>query len=482
MIKFIDHVLGLVSLIGAAMLTVPLSILLLGTAFPLSYVFVPLLAVVFSFVGFFLQSVNAKLQNKRKSLDGFSSVKEGIVAGFKPIYAAVPILIILVLGVPVTLAFDSLSRAMFYYGVTFRYDVIYTVFFALIYLLSSVIGVVMWFYPAQRLSHIYVLLSGAALFYVESFFLAIYADFYPRFLIAVPIVIFTLCVLLVFNQSNLQKQYRGSVVSVMTPSSRLYNVFLVFVLFLAFLAVAYVVYILLSGMWIILKSVLYVLLFRLFHTNTVGELEEYDYVDSDEAMAQFKRDVVSNENVNIIAVFIFIVAIGLVLYFGIKKGFLVKLFVRIRDWIREVISVYLIGREIFKNSFDPNEVDELNNYQDEKKRIQNAAIRDYDAMADATEDYKTFIRELGRLRDYDSQLCYAYSVLLKIYKKMNIALKQSDTPRQVEKKVERAVEKADIERITADFEKVRYAEAHVSDSEAAEILGNICAEVKRYMY
>jgi|GEM_PF-4033606 len=106
MIKFIDHVLGLVSLIGAAMLTVPLSILLLGTAFPLSYVFVPLLAVVFSFVGFFLQSVNAKLQNKRKSLDGFSSVKEGIVAGFKPIYAAVPIFIILVLGVPVTLAFD----------------------------------------------------------------------------------------------------------------------------------------------------------------------------------------------------------------------------------------------------------------------------------------------------------------------------------------------------------------------------------------
>ena len=47
---------------------------------------------------------------------------------------------------------------------------------------------------------------------------------------------------------------------------------------------------------------------------------------------------------------------------------------------------------------------------------------------------KTFIRELGRLRDYDSQLCYAYSVLLKMYKKMNIALKQSDTPRQVEKK------------------------------------------------
>ena len=268
----------------------------------------------------------------------------------------------------------------------------------------------------------------------------------------------------------------------MTPSSRLYNVFLVFVLFLAFLAVAYVVYILLSGMWIILKSVLYVLLFRLFHTNTVGELEEYDYVDSDEAMAQFKRDVVSNENINIIAVFIFIVAVGLVLYIGLKKGFLVKLFVRIRDWIREVISVYLIGREIFKNSFDPNEVDELNNYQDEKKRIQNAAIRDYDAMADATEDYKTFIRELGRLRDYDSQLCYAYSVLLKMYKKMNIALKQSDTPRQVEKKVERAVEKADIDRITADFEKVRYAEAHVSDSEAAEILGNICAEVKRYLY
>ncbi len=482
MVKIIDRLLGFISLIGASMLTVPLSIILLGTSFEGSAVVIPILSVVFSFLGYIMQSLNAKLQNKRASEDGFSSLKDGALEGFKPIYAAVPIAILIMLSIPLSFAFDKLMQTLYLNGFAARYDLIYTVFFEFIYILSSVIGVVIWFYPVQRLSNAYVLLAGAAIFYVETFLLVLNKAIYNGTVIALPLVVFTICILLIFNQSNLQKQYRGSVVSVMTPSSRLYNVFLVFILFLMFLAAAYIVYVMLSGMWIILKSLIYVALFRIFHTTTEDGYDEYEYVDSDEARTQFKRDIISNENANMLSIFVFIVAILAFVYIGIRKGFLIKLFVRIREWIREVISTYLIGREIFKNSFDPNEEDELLNYKDEKKKLQNATIRDYDSMAEATEDYKTFIRELGKLHDYDEQLCYAYSVLLKTYKKISIALKISDTPREVKYKAERSVDKETIAKITSDFEKLHYAEVTVTDAEAAEILGNICSEIKRYMY
>ena len=70
----------------------------------------------------------------------------------------------------------------------------------------------------------------------------------------------------------------------------------------------------------------------------------------------------------------------------------------------------------------------------------------------------------------------------KLYKQMNIPLKHSDTPREVEKKVFRALSEAEISKITADFESIRYAEHEPEDAEAAAILSNICGAVKRYMY
>lgn len=481
MIKFIDRILNYISIIGASMLTVPLSIMLLSSAFPYAVYIMPLLSVLFAFLGYFLQHINAKLQNKRASLDGFSSLSQGIVAEFRPTYAALPIALLILISIPLSLAFDSIMRLMFANGIIQFYDVIYAVFFALIFLIASIIGVVVWFYPVQRLSNVYILLGGAAIFYFETFFTVLNTS-YNGFVIAFPLVIFTMCVLLIFNQSNLQKQYRGSVVSVMTPSSRLYNVFLVFLLFLLFIATAYVVYVMISGIWIIIKSIIYVLLYKLLRSSTDGELNEYDYIDTDEASSNFRKSILPDGNANTFAVFIFMIAIGAILYFGIRKGFLIKVFVKIRDWISDVIYVFITGREIFRNSFDPNAEDEIINYKDEVKRIQRASVRDYNEMADATSDYKMFLRELGKLQDYDSQLCYAYSVLLKMYRKMNIMLKKSDTPREVETKVERAMAKANIEKITADFEKIRYAENEVSDVEASAILGNICEEVKRYMY
>jgi hypothetical protein len=103
-------------------------------------------------------------------------------------------------------------------------------------------------------------------------------------------------------------------------------------------------------------------------------------------------------------------------------------------------------------------------------------------MAEDTDSYRAFMTRLGKLKTYDEQLCYAYAVLIRMYKKMNISIKHSDTPRETEKKVKNALSDAEISKITADFEAVRYAEQDPGEAEAAEILSNICNAVKRYMY
>ena len=163
---------------------------------------------------------------------------------------------------------------------------------------------------------------------------------------------------------------------------------------------------------------------------------------------------------------------------GIKTG-LVQKFLR---WLREFIDTILIGSSIIKSSFDPNAEDGTYNYRDERRKLQNAGIRDYEAMAATTDSYRLFLQRLGRLRTYDEQLCYAYAVLLRMYKKMNIPLKISDTPRENKTKVAHALAVSEIEQITADFESVRYAGHTPDDGEAARILGDICAVIKRYLF
>ena len=52
-----------------------------------------------------------------------------------------------------------------------------------------------------------------------------------------------------------------------------------------------------------------------------------------------------------------------------------------------------------------------------------AAIKDYIEMAADTDSYRTFLQRLGKMKNYEQQLCYAYAVLLVMYKRININLK-----------------------------------------------------------
>lgn len=490
MSKYLDKVFNLVSLLAVSMLIVPLAATLLGSTAQGGGKTIILLVVLACTIGYACQALYAKLTGKKASTDGFDSRRDGVLNRFSFINAAVPILVCAVIAVGSFFLFEAYLTSLWKQGILIYYDVVYPLIYAIILFVCNIAGICIWFYPLERLADLRVILGSVVLYLIETFFLILNSavlkeniDLGP--VLGVPVGIFISCLLIILSQSVMTTKYRGSVVSVITPSARFYNLFLVIILVLAFLLVSVFTYVCVAGITILIKSLIYVALFRTFYgaSNEYGyNAYDYEYVDSEEAGRMFTRDVMTPENQYIIAVFLMFLLLSVALFALAKSGILRKILRGIREWIRMIIYTILLGTDIMKHADMDIGFDPFFNYKDEKKSLQNAAIRDYDAMAEDTDTYRYFMSRLGRLKTFDEQLCYAYSVLLKMYKKINIALKSSDTPREVKGKVIKSIPSDEITQITADFEKIRYGEEVPDDFEASQVLNRICNVIKRYMF
>ena len=491
--RFYDRLFNAVALAAVAMLTVPLFLIFLGGTIPYSGPILSAFAVLSTAAGYGLQWGFAHLTGKTASKDGYDDPTRGVLGRFRLAYAIVPLLVCLLLSVGVFFLYNAVIMRMYVKavflenGLFVHYTILYPICAAVLFFVAALAGCIVWFYPVERLTSLYLLMGACVVFFLESVFLSVTARAtqidsagFVSVNLGVPFAIFFLCVLVIYNQSNLQKKYRGSVVSVITSSERRFNLLLVLLVTAAFAVALGIVYVMFMGIAILLRMLLFVVLYHLFHGSEGGGPlgKNYEYYDSDDASNYLRRDVMSPENQYLLAVFFLIVFAAALLLLVWKTGLLRKIWVKIREFLETV----LIGIGIFHSSFDPNETDGIYNYKDEKRQIQKAGIRDYHEMAEDTDSYRAFMTRLGKLRSYDEQLCYAYAVLIRMYKKMNISIKHSDTPRETEKKVKNALSDAEISKITADFEAVRYAERDPGEAEAAEILSTICNAVKRYMY
>lgn len=484
---FFNRIFNLVSLIAVAMMMVPLALMLLNGTFPHSALILTTIAVLSTVFGYIMQNTVAKAAHKTASTDGLGSFDDGVLEGFSLKYAGVPITCSVVLAGAALLLHNIVMQSMVDSGVIAYHSMVYSILMAAIVLVSAVMGSVIWFYPLERLANVYILLASAAIFFIE-FALALVTSQPGSNTITVlgmAFAVYLVCMMIIFNQNSLQQKYRGSVVSVMTPAARMYNLFLVFLLFLCMLAVFAVSYVTLSGLYLLGKIVLIYVMYKFFYgvTNPETEYDEYAYLEGDEAADLFMKNAMMDQGDRILLSYFF--AGGLTLaavIVGLRTGILQKAFRAVKAWLIDFFTTIFIGSDIFRSSFDPNAVGGMYNYKDEKKKLQTADIGDFVDLADSTDTYKLFLQRLGKLKTYDEQLCYAYVMLIRMYKKMNIPLKLSDTPREMEKKVSRALTENEIEQITKDFESVHYAEAQKSDAEAAAILNNLCTTIKRYLY
>lgn len=483
--KLFDRILNLVALLAVATMTIPLSLILLDGTFPHSALILPVFSIGFTVIGYVFQHSTAKFANKRASRDGFGSFSDGILGGFSIKYAGVPLTASFILCIISTLVYNGIMDSICQAGIIKYYSAVYAVMFFAVIMICCTVGCIIWFYPIERLANIYILLAGCIIFLIEFGFVILTSRSNASMLfLSLAFAVYLICMMIVFSQSSILQKYHGSVVSVLTPSARMYNLFLVFMLFLILIAITVIAYIMLSGLFLIGRILFYLLMYKMFYNvvNPEMKYDPYAVVDAEESAQMFKNTVMNQDERILLSYFFAGILTFAAIIVCIKTGVLQKFWAAFKAWIAEFFSTIFIGMDIFKNSFDPNSEDNIYNYKDEKKKLQNAGIGDYKAMADSTDTYKLFMQRLGRLKTYDEQLCYSYAVLLKVYKKMNLSLKRSDTPREIRDKVERALVSNEIEKITSDFESVRYALDEKSDTEAVQIITNICNTIKRYMF
>lgn len=488
MIKNYDKIFNLVSLIGITMIWIPLSLILLDGVFPNSAAILTVFVILSSSLGYLLQNIFSAVLNQKNTGDGYASSNNGTAVSFKVKYAIIPVFLIIVFTFITYFVFDAYMTSLLDADIIDYHSEVYSIVASLIFFVSSLSGCIIWFYPIERLSNIYTLIVGCAIFYIETIFAAITTNEMRsgifNTLLAVSFIIFNISVLIIFNQSTIQKKFRGSVVSVITPKARMYNLFLVMVLVLAIAVTFGIVYVFVNGIYTIGRLIVYLFLFKTFYgkDDYFDPYYDYTYIDPDDATAKFHQDAMTPDNQFIIAIFFVFLAITLFIILSMRTGFFKKMIAQIRAWIIEVFETLHIGIDIFGRSFDPNAEEKILNYKDETKSLQNAQIRDYEGLAANTNSYKLFLNRLSKFDSFDEQTCYAYAVLLRIYREMNVPLKLSDTPREAKAKIARAISVSEIDEITADFERVHYSGSDISAVEYEQILNRICSIIKRHMF
>lgn len=489
----------LIPLVCVSMLLVPPVSVILSAAFLVDNVFaaravplfwIPVLTIAAVFFGFFLQTMYAGLLGKRVSLDGLD--RDGATLyHFRFANAVLPIVAAVLCAVGAGVAFDRYLFHLCQIDVMPVYyeSSLYPFLAAILCFVAVLCGIVLWFYPMERLMSVYFLLGSFAVLLVFYLFTAFFGIPAIREISSVYfapcMIVYFITATILYNQRYLSQNCRGSVVAVIRPEDRAYNIGLVLCLFFLLLGSLGVFYVLMRGLYLIIRSLILISLFRIFYNGgDDGQTyyRNYGYVTGEEAQKMVFHGQRGDNG--ILYVFVFLVLCIIIFTILVRSGKLREFWQAIVAWVADFFATIRLGTHFFRIAFDPEAAEEEDvNFKDEKKKLQNAAIRDYAEMAARTDSYRQFLTRLSRLPDVDEQIAYAYTVLVRMYREGSIPLKSADTPREIECKVKNGTaDGQSIERITAAFESVRYAEAAVDTAEAQTVLSDMCAIIKRYLF
>lgn len=465
--KQIDLLLQIPVFVGAACLLMPVMFVLFsGTLHGWIWVMPPMTVLLMA-LGFFMQLLYGNRTGHRYRLRG-----DGDEAGFSVAHAFVPVCAALILS--------GLSFFLFrelYYQITIRTTVLYQIaspypiLSAAGMFLAMLAGIVLWFYPLDRLVGINMVVpfcscaAGLAL-------LMMFTGGVFSVIMTLSFFLFVISMLLLLNQSYITRGYRGSVVSVITPEARLYNMRLVLYMLVAVVLVSALVYTVLSGLGSLFKMLLFTTVYQFLSRG--GSTEDVTYYDSADVSGDFTKAVFNNSPKAQVLFYIFLLILVMFVLFVVFRR-LREIFAGIGAWIKSIIEFWLVAK-----TFWVSEEIEILNYVDEETKLQDAAVRDYHAMADKSNTYEAFLSRLNALPTMEEKLGFAYAMMLRACRQAGIPLKTSDTPREAYEKLMH-YEVSDAEELTDAFELVKYAEQDLGERTPAAIR-SICAVVKKYMY
>ncbi len=480
------RLINLIPVISIICMAVPVVLISLdGLGLPLYGVLLPAATAFSVLFGYFLQHITARILGLKVERYGFVGRNKGRIEKFRVAFAPIPILILVILSVMLSFGFTELFQVLWKANVIERLnnDYLYPFTAALLFFICGFLGVVVWFYPLERLSNISFVHISSVIFLVEIAGAAI-APSREEIMgdVGVCFFVFAFCLMVILNQTNLQRTHLGTIVADVSPSVRNYNLFLVFLLLLCTTAVLGVTYVIIRGLYIIGSFLVFLVLYKIFYWGEVQRYQQvYDYPTPEESAEDFTKVLLENGGNTIVPLFIMIATIIVLLIIGAKTGVLQKLVAYLKEVIREFFFTIKLGRQLLSET-DLYDVGMNGNYKDEKKKLQDAMIREYMDLASSTDKYELFLRRLAKLPDSAAQLSFAYAMLVTVLRKECAALTLSDTPREIQRKVKHLVPEKDMLIITQVFEWIKYGEKDLDPAETSRILDGMCGLIKRYIF
>ena len=177
-----------------------------------------------------------------------------------------------------------------------------------------------------------------------------------------------------------------------------------------------------------------------------------------------------------VAVFVILIAVSLIIIYILASP-------GIREKLRELWA-YL--REVFYFLFQPHSAwrrqrtrQEYLNFVDTVEQTNIAAGRQV-RPADNIKTYTDFMRQLDALSTNDDKIRYAYAVAAAQLRHQRCGVGISDTPREIARKVREHGLVDDIDRLTADFERIQYENGPLEHS-GSVTLERLCTLIRTYL-
>jgi len=467
--RTVDRIYHALSFLAMISVLVPLMLVFFYFLIDGSVLWAAFLSALFFLSGYGMQVLYAKLAGARRYRNRYET-GEDTGRRFTVAKAAGPVALSAILSFAASFLFEYLFRLRYEAGLTYAYNLDSPLPFlgAAGMFLSLLCGIVLWFYPPERLASLRVVIGAVVCFAVAA---VIYGN---PLVVAGSMGVFTVCMVLLLNQSHISRSFRGSVVCVLTGEARLYNTKLTLLLLFSMILAAGALTVLFGGLFSVLRGVLYVFLYNVLRAEESREVQQY--YEPELAAGEFRKIVYGGSPFLEIAAYVVMVLMVIVLVYTVlrKQNVVREMIDRIRQWIEDVIAFWTMAGEMFKP-----EAPEILNYKDEHRKIQRAAIRDYHAMAQNTDTYAYYASQLQKLPTMDEKIGYAYRMLIRVCRSRNIPIKTSDTPREAREKIHRAAA-ADVEEITEVLELMKYAEKDPGQR-GVECIRAISEIVKKYL-
>lgn len=436
------------------------------------------------FAGYFLMSLWARLLKMSRETDSGGYEAEG--GYFSLVKALAPMLVIGICGIFVMkLAAELEYRyVMNTPGSYYDADSILPPAVMLFFDALMICGVVVWFIPHERLISQKTMFTSVGVMFVAYVFYGYIGG--GGAMIGLSLMGYILMMSMALNQQSLTRTYRGTVVAFLSSEARRYNLKLAGAFCLFTLLLMGGGYMVATGLSVIGKSILYMIVYSKYDTSSENYL---DSGSSDERLSLFNlyvfgaKEADDTVNYYMFLVFIVLSVPALIIFLFRRQGEIRALIDAVKRLVLQLIDFIFSPISDSMTYFIANmrEEEQLSYLDTEEKLTSSFNGGRADKLGVRRFGWREFSAGLRAAPNENEKLCYAYAVFARQLYKIPQFAKTGDTARELHRKLKRRNIASDDElaAITATFERAKYSADGADPREAAAATEKLCRIIRR---